>query len=114
MGRSLEPLRSPVGFAYRFGDETVLLRGGLRDVPRGPVGIFGNRFRPILTGFSQSTDLVPSFDNGVTYVASFEDPFPTGIKEPIGNSMGLATNLGQSVSFFDRTRSRFPTTSAGH
>ena len=94
------------GFAYRFGEDTVL-RGGY-GMFHEPVGIFGNRFRPILTGFSQSTDLVPSFDNGVTYVANFEDPFPAGIKEPIGNSMGLATNLGQSVSFFDENTVKIP------
>ena len=73
-----------------------------------PVGIFGNRFRPILTGFSQSTDLVPSFDNGVNYVATFVDPFPTGVLEPIGNSNGLATNLGQSVSFNNQSQLKIP------
>ena len=94
------------GFAYRFGQDSVL-RGGY-GMFHEPVGIFGNRFRPILTGYSQSTDLVPSFDNGVNYVATFADPFPAGVLEPIGNSKGLATNLGQSVSFNNQSQLKIP------
>ena len=94
------------GFAYRFGEETVL-RGGY-GLFHQPIGILGNRLLPILTGFSQTTDLVPTFDNGLTFVADFTDPFPNGIRSPIGNSQGLATNLGQGVRFFNQRDLRVP------
>ena len=94
------------GFAYRFSEDTVLRAGyGLF---HQPIGILGNSLNPILTGFSQRTDLVPSFDNGVTFVADFVNPFPDGILSPVGNANGLSTNLGQSVSFFNQNDLRVP------
>src|SRR5439155_158621 len=48
-----------------------------------------------------STDLVTSLDNGLNYAASLTNPFPGGFLLPPGSSGGLATNLGQGISFFD-------------
>ncbi len=100
------------GFAYQLGDETVVRGGyGLFHVP---IGIFGmQRLSPILTGYNQTTDLVPSFDNGVTFVADIFDPFPSGLLSPSGNSLGLATNLGQSVASSITAVWKSPTASAG-
>jgi len=53
------------------------------------------------TGFSQSTDLVPSLDNGLTYIANLTNPFPGGFLVPPGAATGLATNLGQGITYFD-------------
>ena len=94
------------GFAYRISEETVL-RGGY-GLFHQPIGVLGNALLPILTGYSQTTDLVPTFDNGVTFVADITNPFPDGILLPIGNAKGLATNLGQSVSFFNQKDLRVP------
>ncbi len=94
------------GFAYRLGEDTVI-RGGY-GIFHQPIGILGNSVSPILTGYSQTTDLVPTFDNGQTFVADFANPFPDGILSPIGNARGLATNLGQSVSFFNENNLKVP------
>src|SRR5204863_9618511 len=48
-----------------------------------------------------ATDLVPSLDNGLTYSANFTNPFPGGFLPPPRASGGLATNLGQGITFFD-------------
>jgi hypothetical protein len=43
---------------------------------------------------------VPTLD-GVNYIATIANPFPNGITEPPGNSLGAATFLGQGISFFE-------------
>ena len=55
-------------------------------------------------GFNQRTSLVPSNDNGRTFVATLSDPFPGGFLEPLGAANGLRTFLGRSPSFFTPTR----------
>jgi hypothetical protein len=61
------------------------------------------------TGYSRATPLVSSLD-GLTPAVTLSDPFPSsiypnGLLQPIGNSQGLATNLGAAVSFPYRDRS---------
>lgn len=51
-------------------------------------------------GFSQRTNVIPSNDNGITYVASISNPFPEGLQKPLGPAGGLLTYLGRSPGFF--------------
>ncbi len=55
-------------------------------------------------GFSQSTDLTPSLDNGLTYRATLANPFPSGLVSSAGSSAGLKTFLGRSITFYDPNR----------
>ena len=83
-----------IGFAYS-PQATMSIRGGF--------GIFNDsvgRNDPIATGFNQTTQLQASQDGYLTPYGTLDDPFPTGLLLPPGNSLGLATNLGQSVSFY--------------
>lgn len=82
-----------LGFAYKLTDKLVM-RGGW-GIYTVPFVIFGNN-QP---GFSQSTPIVPSVDNGLTFQATLANPFPTGVLAPVGSSQGLATFLGQGISF---------------
>jgi hypothetical protein len=65
-----------------------------------PVGV-----RPTSTlnqpGFSASSSVVASLDSMVTPYATFSNPFPAGISQPTGSSLGLATFLGQGLTFFN-------------
>jgi carboxypeptidase family protein/TonB-dependent receptor-like protein len=75
-------------------------------VARGGYGLFYdtlgvNTTAPIQTGFSQSTPIQASPDNGITYVATFANPFPSGLLAPQGADGGLVTNVGQAITFFD-------------
>lgn len=75
-------------------------------VVRGGYGMFYdtlgvNTTAPIQTGFSQSTPIQASLDNGQTYVATFANPFPNGLIAPQGTAGGLLTNIGQGIMFFD-------------
>lgn len=85
-----------IGFAYQLLPKTVL---------RGGYGIFYNSIGVMYTdtnqtGFSQSTPMQASLDNGLTFPATLDNPFPNGLLTPPGASQGLLTNIGQGVSFF--------------
>lgn len=86
-----------LGFAYTLNDKTVL-RGGF-GIYYAPLGT--QRFDVNQTGFSQTTQLVPSLDNGLTFVATLANPFPNGIQQPRGAADGIMTYVGQSITFFD-------------
>lgn len=71
---------------------------------RGGYGLFydvlgTNRMTVNQVGYSRTTTLTPSLDNGRTFVATLSNPFPAGLLEPVGSGLGLMTNVGQSVSF---------------
>jgi hypothetical protein len=85
-----------VGFAYQVNSRTVL-RGGwaIYTVP----GLFDTGlYQP---GFSQATGIVPSLDTGVTIRATLANPFPDGVLEPPGSSLGPNTFLGRSIGRFN-------------
>jgi hypothetical protein len=86
-----------IGVAWQFRRKWVMRGGyGLSYLGQSSFG------QPL--GFSRPTPLVASLDAGLTPVASLSDPFPSsiypgGLLQPIGNTLGLATNLGQGISF---------------
>jgi len=82
-----------LGMAYRL-DERTVIRGGWA-VYTVPFLIDGVQ----QSGFSQATNLVPTLDNGLTFVAGLSNPFPGGVADPPGSSLGLATFIGRDVEF---------------
>ncbi len=86
-----------IGLAWQPIDKLVV-RGGF-GLYFDTLGV--NTTTPLQTGFSQSTPIQASPDNGRTYVATFADPFPNGLIAPQGASGGLLTNIGQAITFFD-------------
>ncbi len=85
------------GLAYQWNDKTVV-RGGYGMF----YGFLGQRRGDVLqSGFSSVTSMVPSLDNGVTFIETMANPFRGGIAEPQGAAQGIETFLGQSISFFD-------------
>lgn len=86
------------GFAYRLANRWVL---------RGGWGLFflGQYEEGSTTGFSRTTPLIASLDSGVTPARTLHDPFPGRLLQPVGNSLGLATDigLGVGVNYLDRT-----------
>ena len=89
-----------VGLAYSVTDATVVRAGyGLYT---DTIGV--NSTRAIQTGFSQTTPIQASLDNGLTFVASTANPFPNALLEPRGSAGGLTTNLGQSLEFYSPDR----------
>jgi len=87
------------GFAYQLNSKTVL---------RGGYGIFwAPQFAissPIATvGYNQTTSYIASTDNNVTPANSLSNPFPSGIAQPVGNTLGALTGVGSTFSLVDPT-----------
>jgi hypothetical protein len=80
-----------IGFAYRLMNKTVL-RGGW-GIYMVPFVIAGNR----QDGFSQSTQIVPTLNAGVSFIANLANPFPNGAQEPPGSREGLGTFMGREI-----------------
>jgi hypothetical protein len=58
---------------------------------------------PILAqeGFSQTTQMVVTNNSYLTPAATLSNPFPNGLVQPTGSSLGLATYNGQTVNFLN-------------
>jgi hypothetical protein len=89
-----------LGFAYQMFPTTVV-RGGIGQV-YAPLELSNNAvgFVPT-TGFSSSTAWETSLDGGLTPHNLLSDPYPQGLVQPAGASLGAATSLGQALSVWD-------------
>jgi hypothetical protein len=88
-----------LGFAYAWNDKTVL-RGGYGLYQ----GFLGERRGDVIQpGYSQTTvQPLSSLPNGAPLPFLISNPFPSGITEPSGNTLGPQTALGQNISFFNQ------------
>jgi hypothetical protein len=86
-----------VGFAYQLNPKTVL-RGGWAIYAVPALFDLSGIYQP---GFSQGTSLVPSLDTGVTIRATLANPFPDGVAEPPGASLGPNTFVGRGLGRFN-------------
>lgn len=97
-------------FSPRFGLSWSPNLFGGKTVIRGGIGLFFNTAGTQLTvnqpGFSQSTPLVATLDNFRTPAATFANPYPNGIIQPVGNANGVNTFLGQSIRYVTPTLGR--------
>jgi len=89
-----------VGLAYQIRPKTILRAG----YGTYYASIGSNFTNTNLSGFSQSTPIQASLDNGITFIATNANPFPNGLIRPAGAAGGLMTNIGQDVSFWAAKR----------
>jgi hypothetical protein len=82
------------GFAYLASPKTVW---------RGGYGIYYSQSRNGASGvtpygsqgFNQSTNMIPTFNNdGATAYLHLSNPYPSGLVQPAGNSLGLLNDVG--------------------
>jgi trimeric autotransporter adhesin len=84
-----------VGFAYAANDKTVIRGGyGIYWVPT-----FFNYQNAI--GYSQTTSIVASTNGNFTPAASITNPYPNGLLQPTGNSLGALSGIGQAITIFN-------------
>jgi hypothetical protein len=88
-----------IGLAFQINRQTVFRAGYgfFYDV----LGV--DRFGVNQGGFNQPTNLIPTLNNGQSYVATLRNPFPNGIEDALGSAGGLTTFLGRGVSFFNES-----------
>ncbi len=89
-----------IGLAWQLRPGTTVRTG--YGIYYGTLGV--NGITAFQDGFSQRTPIQASLDNGLTYVATLANPFPSGLLAPLGPAGGLTTNLGQAVVFYDPDR----------
>jgi hypothetical protein len=82
-----------IGLAYKLDDKTVLRAGyGIF------FGFLGQRRGDIVqSGFSTTTPLVVTLDNGLTFRETLSNPFQNGLQPIPGASLGIQTFLGRSL-----------------
>jgi len=83
-----------IGFAWSPDSKTVV---------RGGYGIFWVptffSFQNAI-GYSQTTSINASTNGNYTPAVSLSNPYPNGLLQPTGNSLGLASGVGQGITIF--------------
>jgi hypothetical protein len=87
-----------IGIAWKAFPKTVLRAG--YGIFYGPT----SQLSELKQGFTQSTPFAASFNENLTPEHRLSNPFPDGILEPQGASLGLMTYVGQSASFVNPDR----------
>jgi hypothetical protein len=83
------------GFAYALDNHTVI---------RGGYGIYWAptffNFQNAI-GYSQTTSIVASTNGNFTPSATLANPYPSGLLQPTGNSLGGLSGIGQGITVFN-------------
>lgn len=80
-----------IGVSYALDDKTVVRAG---------YGIFTSPFQIQAvnqSGFTASTTFAPTTNNGLTFLANVNNPFPNGVNPAVGSALGLNTLLGTTI-----------------
>ena len=89
-----------IGLAYQLSPRTVLRSGyGMFYSSLGSFRTTANLF-----GYTQSSQIEPTTDSGVTFRANLTNPLPGGLLPVAGSAGGLATNLNQNITFLPKER----------
>ncbi len=89
-----------VGATYTFNQNTVL---------RGGYGVFYapwqyNASNHGQVGFARQTFLNQSSAEREVPITTLDNPFPAGLQQPFGSSLGLLTGVGGSINYIDQDK----------
>jgi hypothetical protein len=94
-----------IGLAFMVSQKTTLNAGyGIYYENLG----LTNTVNPRQPGFSRTTSVSSSNDNGLNFVTSFADPIRDGLLQPVGKSLGLMTDIDGGGRTFERFITRNP------
>ncbi len=85
------------GVAYQLNSKTVIRGGyGIFWAPQFAIGA------PISTpGYAATTTYIATLNGDQTPAGTLTNPFPNGIAQPTGNTLGALEGIGQSISLFN-------------
>jgi hypothetical protein len=91
-----------LGLAYQIDSKTVFRAGvGKYSDTLGVNALTpswnNNQLRLSQNGFSATTYVIPSVDNGQHFLASLGNPFPNGLNQPVGSARGINTDVGNGL-----------------
>jgi trimeric autotransporter adhesin len=81
-----------IGVAYSLNNKTVIRAG------------YGIYWAPTYfsyqntIGYSQTTSIITSNNNNYTPAGSLSNPYPNGLLQPTGNTLGALSGIGQAIS----------------
>jgi hypothetical protein len=86
-----------VGLAWTLARNTVLRTGyGIY------FGALGYRRTDVTqNGFERTTNVIPTKDTGLSFYGTLSNPFPDGIQEVTGSSLGAMTDVGNAIAPFN-------------
>jgi hypothetical protein len=90
------------GFAYNVAKNTVI-RGGF-GIFYGPAAIDTSSAFGSIGVFNAVTPYVGSNDSYATPYSTLANPFPSGLVQPVGSSVGLMAQVGNSMTYMDGKR----------
>ena len=86
-----------IGAAYQFNEKTTIRGGyGLYWAPQFAIG---SPYNP--PGYTASTSYIASNDGNATPANNLTNPFPGGLAQPTGNTLGGLSGIGQSLTIID-------------
>jgi hypothetical protein len=86
-----------IGFAYAADNKTVV-RGGYGIYWAPSFFSFQNTI-----GYSQTTSIITSTDGNFHPAATLSNPYPSGLLQPTGNTLGGLSGIGQAITVFAPT-----------
>ena len=86
-----------IGVAWQI-DEKTTVRGGY-GLYWAPQFAIGSPYNP--PGYTASTTYIASNDGNATPANNLTNPFPDGLAQPTGNSLGALSGIGQSLTIID-------------
>ena len=90
------------GFAYNVAPKTVV-RGGF-GIFYAPVAVDTNQAFGSVGTFNSVTPFVGTTTNYATPSATLANPFPNGLIQPVGSSVGLMAQVGNTFTALDSNR----------
>ncbi|HKE24826.1 MAG TPA: TonB-dependent receptor [Bryobacteraceae bacterium] len=90
------------GFAYNLAPKTVV-RGGF-GIFYAPVAVDTSQAFGSIGAFNSVTPFVGSTDSYETPSATLANPFPNGLTPPVGSSVGLMAQVGNTFAALDSNR----------
>ncbi|MEP7365264.1 MAG: carboxypeptidase regulatory-like domain-containing protein [Acidobacteriota bacterium] len=92
-----------LGFAWSAAPKTVIRWGGGMFFAPAETSNVATAFASN-SGYASTTPYLATIDGGLTSSGSISNPYPEGLIQPVRNSLGASTFLGQNLAVWDENQ----------